>query len=196
MTRVLLARDVRAAAGGNALLSQAEQARAPEHVRVAAEVTRSEAAQGGGRGIVRTEALEAHLAARARELVGAVNQHSGVGRAFVSRAEVRAAQAQSPALGGRVQKAWEIVAGRAADVDGIAEAHARAFTADDGVFRTFTSEARAVGHQDPRGRSTTWLVKTAEEATKSTFVWGRNDLWSQRFDVDATSGVITVVAEH
>jgi hypothetical protein len=61
----------------------------------------------------------------------------------------------------------------------------------------FGSEAAAHGsYQDPHGRSVTWLVRSSEGGDTSSFVWGRNDLWAERFDVDATSGAVTVTGEH
>jgi hypothetical protein len=101
-----------------------------------------------------------------------------------------------PRLGAQVQKAWAIAAGQTADVDGIAEARTRAFVSEGGLFKLFGSEAAALSYQDPYARSVTWLVRSSEGADKSSFVWGRNDLWAERFDVDAQSGAVTVTGEH
>lgn len=188
----LLSADVQRASGPNGQLSRAEQAQAPAHVAAAAAELRAAAAPGAR---IKDDALSAHLSGQARAVVDANNQSSGVGRAFFSRAEARAASAD-PRLGTHVQKAWAIAAGQRADVDGIAEARARAAVSEGGLFKLFGSEAAALSYQDPHGRSVTWLVRSSEASDRSSFVWGRNDLWAERFDVDATSGAVTVTGEH
>lgn len=188
----LLSADVQRASGPNGQLSRAEQAQAPAHVAAAAAELRAAAAPGAR---IKDDALSAHLSGQARAVVAANNQSSGVGRAFFSRAEARAASAD-PRLGTHVQKAWAIAAGQRADVDGIAEARARAAVSEGGLFKLFGSEAAALSYQDPHGRSVTWLVRSSEASDRSSFVWGRNDLWAERFDVDATSGAVTVTGEH
>lgn len=188
----LLAADVQRASGPNGQLSRVEQAQAPAHVAAAAAELRASAAPGAR---IKDDALSAHLSSQARAVVDANNQSSGVGRAFFSRAEARAASAD-PRLGAHVQKAWAIAAGQRADVDGIAEARMRAASSEGDVVRVFGSETAAMAHHDPHGRSVTWLVRSSESSDKSSFVWGRNDLWAERFDVDATSGAVTVTGEH
>lgn len=188
----LLAGDAQASAGSNTLLSRDEQAKAPAHVQAAATALRG---TPGAR--VTVDALEARLAEDARSLIAGVNQSSGSGRTWVSQAEVRAAEAADPALGGRVLKAWAITTGRAADVDAVAIEKVSSMVSDaDSVFKQFSSEMTAMSFQDPKGRQTVWLVKTGEDAGKSSYVLGRNDLWAERFDVDATSGAITTTGEH
>ncbi len=183
----LLAAEARASAGSNTLLSKDEQTKASPHVQAAATALRTPGSR------VTVDALEARLASDAAALIGSVNQSSGSGRPWVSQAEARAAATQDPSLGGAVLKAWAITSGRAADVDAIAEAKVSAMVSDgDSVFKQFSSEMTAMNHHDPKGRQTVWLVKTDE----TSFVWGRNDLWAQRFDVDATTGAITVTHEH
>lgn len=189
----LLKRDAERSAEGNELLSKAEQAKAPAHVQKAAAEVRDD---GGPGTRVETDALGAMLAAHAKKLIAKVNQKEGVGRDFVSRAEAKAAKKADPALGARVMKAYEITSGHVADVDGLAESYARGFADPTHLFRNFSSELLALNYQDPHGRSVTWLVKTSEEADKATFVWGRNDLWAQRFDVDLKSGALVVTGEH
>lgn len=188
----LLSADVQRASGPNGQLSRAEQAQAPAHVAAAAAELRAAAAPGAR---IKDDALSAHLSGQARAVVDANNQSSGVGRAFFSRAEARAASAD-PRLGTHVQKAWAIAAGQRAHVDGIAEARARAAVSEGGLFKLFGSEAAALSYQDPHGRSVTWLVRSSEASDRSSFVWGRNDLWAERFEVDATSGAVTVTGEH
>lgn len=188
----LLAADVKLASGPNGQLSRAEQAQAPAHVAAAAAELRASAAPGAR---IKDDALSAHLSGQARAVVDANNQPTGVGRAFFSRAEARAASAD-PRLGAHVQKAWAIAAGQRADVDGIAEARMRAASSEGDVVRVFGSETAAMAHHDPHGRSVSWLVRSSEASDKSSFVRGRNDLWAERFDVDATSGAVTVTGEH
>lgn len=189
----LLARDADRAAEGNELLSKVEQSKAPAHVQRAATEVRDD---GGVGARVGTDALSAMLKAHAKKLIAKVNQKDGVGRDFVSRAEAKAAKKADPALGGQIMKAYEISSGHVADVDGLAESYARGFADPTHLFRHFSSELIALNYQDPHGRSVTWLVKTSEEADKASFVWGRNDLWAQRFDVDLKSGALVVTGEH
>lgn len=194
MTGRLLSRETRAAAGENGLLSKAEEATAPSHVKEAAAVVRG--APGSGTRVT-VAALDAHLAGQVKTLLGNANQTSGVGRSYTSKAEVKAARAQNPVLGARVMKAYEIVTGKKVDADGLAEERIRSMARDSEThFRTFPSIEAAENYRDPRGRQITWLVKTGEDADKSSYVWGRNDLWAQKFDIDVKTGERTITGEH
>jgi hypothetical protein len=66
----------------------------------------------------------------------------------------------------------------------------------DTVYYAATSVADGERHVDPQGRSVRWLAKTAETASKVSYVGGTNDLWAQRFDIAKTSCGITVTGEH
>lgn len=189
----LLDEDARLASGPNHQLSKAEQAKSVTHVAAAAAELRFE---GGPGTRVSADALSAHLSERARTTLAAVNQPSGVGRSYVSQAEIATLSAAEPTLGARVQRAYAIASGKTVDTGGVAEAHVKAFVSEGGIFRRFSSEDVALAHQDPYGRSVTWLVQASETADKAVFTWGRNDLWAQRFEVDAKSGDITVTGEH
>ncbi|MFO0727987.1 MAG: hypothetical protein U1E65_29675 [Myxococcota bacterium] len=181
----ILASEARLASGGNDQLSKAEQAAAAPHIAKAAADIRVSGST------VKTDALSKHLAELGRALTASVNQPSGVGRSIFSKAELKAAKAQDPILGARVEKAYAITSGAIADVDGIAEAHVRGFLSE-GIFAQFTSEQLAENYKDPHARSVTWLVKKDDHS----FSWGRNDLWAQQFDVDPQTGAITVTGEH
>lgn len=194
MTSRILSRETRAAADENGLLSKAEQAAAPSHVQEAAVVVRG---AGGSGARVTVAALDAHLAGQVKTLLGGVNQSAGVGRSYASKAEVKAAHAENPELGARVMKAYEIVTGKRVDADGLAEEHVRAMARDsETTFRLFPTLEAAENYRDPRGRQLTWLVKTGENADRSSYIWGRNDLWAQKFDIDHNSGDRTVTGEH
>ena len=75
----LLRDDVEAAANGNNLVSRAEQAAAPDHVKAASDVVR---AAGGAGTRVTVDAVSAVLGQQAAALVGSVNQSSGSGAPF------------------------------------------------------------------------------------------------------------------
>jgi hypothetical protein len=190
----LLRDDVEAVANGNTLISQAEQASAPGHVRAAAETIRS---QGGPGARVAVDAVERLLNSQAQALIGAVNQPTGSGTPFLSLAEAEAAAAQHPALGARVMKARDIVLSRGADTDSVARGVVRAAMAGStGIFKTFASESDAANFRGPPNRSVYWLVATSETATSKSCTHGRNDLWAERFDVSKTTGAVTVTAQH
>lgn len=198
----------------NTLMSKSEQASAPIDIRDAAQRVRTAAAAAaGGFGLgvgarVHVDEVEQELLQAALRLIGVVNQPSGSGKAFLSRAEVDSVVALDPLLGGRVQKAWQIV--RAApvtpvtpvtpvdvDVDVIARAHAipTSLPADE-VFLRFASENEAANYVEPSGKTVRWLVVERDTASSTSFVSGTNDLWSQRFDVDKRTGAVTITAEH
>ena len=66
----------------------------------------------------------------------------------------------------------------------------------DQVFMTFATENEATSYADPQGRSVTWLVPEQDGLLAKKFVWGRNDLWAERFEIDRLNGAVTVLAEH
>ena len=182
---LLLAREAKLASGENGLLSKAEQAAAPGHIAQAAADIRVPGQS------VKSDALSKHLSDQARTLTASVNQSSGVGRAYFSKSEAKAAAKADPILGARIEKAHAIASGSIVDVDGIAEARVRA-SMSDGIYIQFNSESVAENYRDPHNRHFSWLVKTGENS----FVSGRNDLWSQRFDIDPKSGEVTITGEH
>jgi hypothetical protein len=101
--------ETRAAAGGNSLISKDEQKTlAPELQRAADEVR----AAGGPGTRVTAEAVEGAFQQRFTSAIDAVNQSSGSGRAWLSKAEIDALKQRDPAVGERAQKAWDILAGR------------------------------------------------------------------------------------
>lgn len=101
--------EVNAAAGSNTLISKDEQKTlAPELQRAVDDVR----AAGGPGTRVTTEAAAGAFQQRFTSSIDAVNQPSGSGRAWVSRAEIDALKQRDPAVGDRAQKAWEILAGR------------------------------------------------------------------------------------
>lgn len=101
--------ETQAAAGGNSLISKDEQKKlAPELQRAADDVR----AAGGPGTRVSTDAVEGQFEQRVSDAIDAVNQTSGSGKAWLSKAEIEALKTRDPAVGERAQKAWEILAGR------------------------------------------------------------------------------------
>jgi hypothetical protein len=77
-------------------------------------------------------------------------------------------------------------------------ARVQAGNAGDSLFKQFRTIAvaeRAV-NPDPDGNGVSWLVRNGESATSASFTSGRNDLWSQEFDVNKLTCQITVTGEH
>lgn len=177
----------------NSLVSKSEQAHAPADIAAASQAVR---VIGGVGARVRAVDVEERLLQDALRLIGVVNQPSGSGKAFLSRAEVDALVAHDGVAGARVQKAWQIARG-SLDVDAIAKAHAiPASLPADHVFMRFATESAAASFQEPSGKTVRWLVVESETSTTKSFVSGTNDLWSQRFDVDKRTGSITITGEH
>lgn len=178
----------------NSLVSKSEQASAPSDIAAAAQDVRS---AGGAGARVHTREVEERLLQSALRLIGVVNQPSGSGIAFLSKAELDAVMTQDPVAGARVQKAWQIARGGSVDVDAIAKAHAiPAVLGGDEVFMRFATESEAANFVEPNGKHVRWLVVEGETSTTKSFVSGSNDLWSQRFDVDKRTGAITITGEH
>lgn len=189
--KALVKRDLEAAAGKNGVLSRAEQAKAPKYLSDAANALR--AAKPNAR--ITVDAMEAFVATRASQLIGAVNQTSGSGAATLSKAEATAAARREPNLGFAVMEAYQIVSGTGVNVDGIAEKRASQVD-DETIFKKFATEAEAERFQDPNGMHVSWLVKTSDGLLSASYTSGKNDLWSQRFDVDKRTGAVTVTHEH
>ncbi len=66
------------------------------------------------------------------------------------------------------------------------------------VRKVFATEAAAYAWQQsnlPDG-GLEWLARDGETILSARFVEGTNDLWSQRFDIDRVTGVVTVTHEH
>lgn len=185
-----LRRELATAAGPNKILSKAEEANASPLVKEAAEALREKGKR------LTTDALEKDLTARAKKLIGSVNQPAGAGAALLSHDEARAASRKGGHLGAALLRAYEVAAGNGPDVDAIATARASAGLDDESVFKTFPSETAAYAYADPEGRHVRWLVPESETVLSRTFLAGRNDLWSERFEVDRLTGAITILAEH
>lgn len=126
------------------MLSRAEQAKAPKYLSDAANALR--AAKPNAR-ITCSDAMEAFVAARASQLIGAVNQTAGSGVATLSKAEAAAAAKREPNLGFAVMEAYQIVSGTGVNVDGIAQKLASQVD-DETVFKTFATEAEAERFRD------------------------------------------------
>lgn len=186
------AREVALVAGNN-VLSRAEQAKAAPHIAQAADALRAE-----GRSRVTTDALQDKLMEQARALIGGVNQSSGSGAAVLSKTEADRAAARNPVLGLRVLAAYEVARGGGPNVDGIARERVSAGVTEptEQVFKEFATEEEAVRYQDPDGRRVTWLVKEKDGLLKNSYVWGRDDMWAERFDIDRLDGSVTTTGEH
>jgi hypothetical protein len=184
----LAQRDV-AAVAGNHLLSKAEQATAAPDIQAAAQALRDEGAKR-----VTTTAFTDKMVAQSMTLISTINQGGGPGKAQLSRAEVGAAVATQSPLATRIQQA-HLFASDPAIVDAAAFAQLPMIDATS-TFKAFATEAEAERATDPQGRSLVWLVKTADNANTASYVWGRNDLWAQRFDISKTDNTVTITGEH
>lgn len=73
-------------------------------------------------------------------------------------------------------------------------AKAYAFAKGDASYtkRFFNSEAEAYA----AAATTPSLLWVALDGANNAFVWGENDLWAERFQIDRTTGEITTTAEH
>jgi hypothetical protein len=178
----------------NSLVSKGEQAAAPTDIAAASQAVRD---AGGAGARVHASDVEERLLQSALRLIGVVNQPSGSGMAFLSKAEVDSVVANDNVLGARVQKAWQIARGGSVDVDAIAKAHAiPAVLGSDEVFMRFATENEASNFVEPNGKHVRWLVVEGETSMTKSFVSGSNDLWSQRFDIDKRTGALTITGEH
>jgi len=99
--------ELAVAAGGNTLISKAEQGvLAADLQDAASEVRRREPGK-----TVSVDDVVAVVAERFDAAVSSVNQAAGSGRPFLSKEEVKNLQAKEPLLGARVQRAIDVLAG-------------------------------------------------------------------------------------
>lgn len=190
----LIRRDATKAAGSNAVLSRAEEAKASPAVQAAAQAVR---AAKGKNARVTVDAIEAAVSTAAQKLIGEVNK-PGSGAAYLSKVEAAAVAQRDPKLGAPVLQAYEIASGHGIDVDGIATKRVRDQISGDPDmrFKTFASVAEAERYQDPDGNQVVWLVEVENTLLTKTFVSGRNDLWAQKFELDKVTGALAILAEH
>ncbi len=64
------------------------------------------------------------------------------------------------------------------------------------VDHEFITTYEAERYADPDGRTSSWLVRDAEDAAHVEFLGGLNDLWAERFSIDKASCALTVTGEH
>lgn len=188
--RAIIRRDAQQAAGPNAVLSRAEQAKASPAVQAAANAVR---AAGGPNARVTVDAIEKQVSDAAQRLLGSVNT---VGQAWLSKGEAGAALKADASLGKPVLQAYEIASGGGLDVDAMAAARVSTGLDPDMQFKIFATVAEAERYQDPDGNQVTWLVATEKTLLTRTFVSGRNDLWAQKFEIDRITGAVAILAEH
>lgn len=83
------------------------------------------------------------------------------------------------------------------DAEILAKAKAYAWSSLDPGATTlvFASEAAAYQYTNTHP-DIDWLAHDGETVAVAHFVAGKNDLWSQRFDVDKTTGAVTLTGEH
>lgn len=105
-------RDLEAAAGSNGILSKAEQAKAPDHVKKAANELR----QANPNARVTVSSMETVIAKKALDLIGEVNQPSGNGKKTLTQAEADAAARRDASLGYAVLEAFRSSRAKAASM--------------------------------------------------------------------------------
>lgn len=186
----IIRRDAQKAAGPNAVLSRAEQAKASPAVQAAADALR---AAGGKNARVTVDAIEKEVSNAAAKLIGTVNT---AGATWLSKTEATAAAQRDPKVGTPVLQAYEIASGGGLDVDAMATS--RVWNGDDPEvkFKIFTTVEEAERYQDPDGFQVSWLVPVSSTLLSKTFVSGRNDLWAQKFEIDRITGAVAVLQEH
>lgn len=186
----IIRRDAQKAAGPNAVLSRAEQAKASPAVQAAADALR---AAGGKNARVTVDAIEKEVSNAAAKLIGTVNT---TGATWLSKTEATAAAQRDPKVGAPVLQAYEIASGGGLDVDAMATS--RVWNGDDPEvkFKIFTTVEEAERYQDPDGFQVSWLVPVSSTLLSKTFVSGRNDLWAQKFEIDRITGAVAVLQEH
>ena len=188
--RAIIRRDAQKAAGPNAVLSRAEQAKASPAVQAAADALR---AAGGKNARVTVDAIETEVSNAAARLIGTVNT---AGTSWLSKTEATAAAQRDPKVGAPVLQAYEIASGGGLDVDAMATARVWDGQDPEMKFKTFATVAEAERYQDPDGFQVSWLVPVSSTLLSKTFVSGRNDLWAQKFEIDRITGAIAILAEH
>lgn len=130
------------------------------------------------------------------KLIGAVNE-PGLGGGLLSKAEATAAFKHDPAMGKPVLQAYEIASGHGIDLDGIIKSRVtRDLDPSETSFKVFASETEAENYRNPDSLHTVWYVKTGDSLLSSTYTVGRDDLWSQKLEVDKVTGAIAVRHEH
>lgn len=98
--------ELQVAAGNNNLISRSEQNVLAGDLKQAADVVR---ARDPGQ-TVSVDEVVGVLGEQVDALIGQVNQQSGSGKAFLSKEEVKNMVAREPLIGGRVQRAYDILA--------------------------------------------------------------------------------------
>ncbi|MFZ5438591.1 MAG: hypothetical protein ACOZQL_01215 [Myxococcota bacterium] len=191
--RALVRREAVKAAGSNRVLSKTEEAKASPLLQAAAKAVR---AAGGPNARVTVDELEQQVSQVAARLIGSVNQPTGAGAPYLTRAEASAAMQRDPLFGEPVLQAWEVAAGQGLDTDAIAKQRVATGLDSDTRFKKFATVAEAERYQDPHGRHTVWVVEVASSLLSRTYVSGRDDLWAQKFEVDRITGAVSVLAEH
>lgn len=186
----IIRREAQKAAGPNAVLSRAEQAKASPAVQAAADALR---AAGGKNARVTVDAIEKEVSNAAAKLIGTVNT---AGATWLSKTEATAAAQRDPKVGAPVLQAYEIASGGGLDVDAMATS--RVWNGDDPEmkFKIFATVEEAERYQDPDGFQVSWLVPVSSTLLSKTFVSGRNDLWAQKFEIDRITGAVAVLQEH
>ncbi|MCK6545843.1 hypothetical protein L6R52_08240 [Myxococcota bacterium] len=102
--------EAEAAAGGNGVLSRAEQAAMPDGLlEEAARKVREERGPGAR---VDVDAMAAKATRRTAALLGRVNQRSGAGAASISQREIQALHGIDAEAGVRVARAYELLTGK------------------------------------------------------------------------------------
>lgn len=98
--------ELAVAAGNNALISKSEQQVLAADLQGAAEEVRR---REPGKTVSVDDVVNV-FAEQVDTAIGSVNQQSGSGKAFLSKDEVRNLVAREPLIGGRVQRAYDILA--------------------------------------------------------------------------------------
>ncbi len=98
--------ELAVAAGGNALISRSEQQVLAADLQGAAEEVRT---REPGKTVSVDDVVNV-FAEKVDSAISSVNQQSGTGMAFLSKDEVRNLVAREPLIGGRVQRAYDILA--------------------------------------------------------------------------------------
>ncbi|GEM_PF-1625580 len=191
--RAMVRREAEQAAGSNKVLSRTEQAKVSPALKAAAEAVR---AKGGPNARVTIDALEKQVSEDALRLIGTVNK-PGPGGALLSKAEATAAFKSDPAMGKPVLQAYEIASGHGIDTDSIIrERVTRDMDPAESSFKVFASLTEAENYRNPDDLHTSWYVVTQDSLLSRSYTVGRDDLWSQKLEVDKVTGAIAVLGEH
>lgn len=191
--RALVRREAQRAAGSNTVLSRAEEAKASPLLQAAAQAVR---AASGPNARVTIDELEQQVASVAAKLIGSVNQASGAGAPYLTRAEASKAMEADPVFGTPVLQAWELASGQGLDLDALVKQRVAGSLDADTVFKRFATVQEAERYQHPGGKQVAWVVEVGSTTFTKTYVSGRNDLWAQKFEVDRLTGAVAVLQEH